>query len=372
MVYAKFSSLILQSSNLQLFIRAYEGLRVKGLILALLIFAGCSSWKQKDFEKELAKRVEEVAPQVATTPKDEKLLEKFEVQKVEEPKSVSRPVVQRKKIVAKKNVPTKKVPEPSKVLQPKPLPKDYPEELLTINEKAKKVWEVYRPNHFVNQKTFLDIHYLGMTVGKIMVMNQGKKMMNNKEVWHFHARFKSAPFYSHIYELDDTVDTYVTTDQFLSSKYSLIQRETKQSIDDLQVYDRDQLSTFWFYHQKKSDGSVKDKKVQKFIPYFSIDPFSVLFFYQGLPLRNGDVYEIPLINKGKTLILKSVVEGREVIETAKGNKRAIKIHATTKYTGATFKSGDLYFWFSDDNQRTMLKAKAKIKIGSVTADIVDN
>jgi hypothetical protein len=270
-----------------------------------------------------------------------------------------------------KNKPVVKVVTPTQpqVIGPRPLPKDYPQELIALNAKAKKVWDLYKPNHRADEKVFLDIHYLGMTVGKIMISNKGKKVINGKEVWHFHARFKSAPFYSNIYELDDTVDTYVTSDQFLSSRYSLIQRETKQDIDDLQLHDRDLYKTFWFYHQKKSDGTVRDKKDEKFIPFYSIDPFSVVFFYQGLPLKNGDTYEIPLINKGKVLILKSVVEGREKIATAKGTKNAIRVHATTKYTGETLKSGDLFFWFSDDDKRTFLKAQAKIKIGSVTGDI---
>lgn len=359
---------------------------MKGFALALLIFSGCSSWKQKDFEKDLSKPTEEAAPAVATTAKDEKLLEKFEVQTVEEAKAEIKKeeAIVQKKTAAQKTRPkgtveTQRKPDTKpevKTMTPKApvvkvLPKDYPEEMVTINTKAKKVWDIYKPNHFVNQKIFLDIHYLGMTVGKIMVVNQGKKVINNKEVWHFHARFKSAPFYSNIYELDDTVDTYVTTDQFLSSRYSLVQRETKQNVDDLQLHDRDQFKTFWFYHQKKSDGSVRDKKISEYIPFYSTDPFSVLFFYQGLPLKNGDVYEIPLINKGKILILKSQVEGRETIETEKGKKRAIRIHATTTYTGETLKSGDLYFWFTDDEQRTLIKARAKIKIGSVTADVVE-
>jgi hypothetical protein len=256
-------------------------------------------------------------------------------------------------------------------VEPRSLPKDYPVELLDISQRAKRVWELYRPNHFNGQKILLDIHYLGMTVGKIMVTNNGKKMINGREVWHFHARFKSAPFYSKIYELDDTVDTYVTTNEFLSNRYSLIQRESKQDVDDLQLHDRDLHKTFWFYHQKKSDGTVKDKKVERPIPYYSTDPFSVLFLFQGLPLRNGDVYEIPLVNKGKILLLKSEVEGRDTVETEKGVRKAIRVHATTKYSGETLKSGDLYFWFSDDKFRTLLRARAKIKIGSVTADAVD-
>ncbi|WP_408097657.1 DUF3108 domain-containing protein [Peredibacter sp. HCB2-198] len=357
---------------------------MKIALLSILLVSSCATWKQKDFEKEINKPTEEAQPKVETTKAEEKILEKFEVVPVEEARPEAKAQVTTKTPEKKTNpTSTKKVEKsaPVKVeakpvatkavTKAKPLPKDYPPELITVNEKAKKVWDLYKPNHFVDEKVYLDIHYLGMTVGKIMVMNKGKKIINDKEVWHLHARFKSAPFYSNIYELDDTVDTYVTTEKFLSVRYSLIQRETKQDVDDLQLHDRDQFKTFWFYHQKRSDGKVKDKKEEKPIPYFSIDPFSVLFFYQGLPLKDGDVYEIPLINKGKILILRSVVEGREKLETEKGKKNAIRVHATTKYTGETLKSGDLYFWFSDDPHRTLLKAQAKIKIGSVTADIVD-
>ncbi len=354
---------------------------MKSFMVLCLLMTACSSWKQKDFEKSLEKPSAESIPDVPV--KDKKLLEKFEVQDkkpspvevkkeipepVKEVKKTSVPVAPKKSqapVVVKKN-------EPAPVAAPevKGPPKNYPPELLPLNEKGKAVWAQYKPNHSIGQKVFLDIHYLGMTVGKIMVLNQGKKMVNGKEVWHFHARFKSAPFYSNIYELDDIVDTYVLTENFMSVRYSLVQRESKQAIDDLQLHDRDALKTFWFYKQKKSDGKIKNKDVKKPIPYYSVDPFSVLFLYQGLPLRDGDVYEIPIINKGKILMLNSLVEGRESIETEFGMKKAIRLHATTKYTGETLKSGDLYFWFSDDSERKLLKASAKIKIGSVTADIV--
>ncbi len=367
---------------------------MKLFLIGILALSSCAQWRQKDFERDLRKPTLDVAPAVATTAREDKLLEKFEVQPVEtKPVATVGPAVaprpgprpKRAAVRSSSDGPPKgsgpsplpkvaevKVPETEKIApELRRLPKDYPGELLDISQRAKKVWELYRPNHFIGQKIFLDIHYLGMTVGKIMVTNNGKKMINGREVWHFHARFKSAPFYSNIYELDDTVDTYVTTNEFLSTRYSLIQRESKQDVDDLQLHDRDLHKTFWFYHQKKSNGTVKDKKVEKPIPYYSTDPFSVLFLYQGLPLRNGDVYEIPLVNKGKILLLKSEVEARDTVETEKGMRKAIRVHATTKYTGETLKSGDLYFWFSDDKYRTLLKVRAKIKIGSVTADAVD-
>ncbi len=336
--------------------------------LALLIFASCSSWKQKDFEKDLEKSPDAV-PVVKEEPSE--IMEKFEVKEVA--KVEEKPATESKKlsVVKQKENPARKTPGKMVAPEEKKIPSDYPAEMTALNEKAKKVWDLYKPNHHVDEKIYLDIHYLGMTVGKIMVTNKGKKMIDNKEVWHLHARFKSAPFYSNIYELDDTVDTYVSTDKFLSMKYTVIQRESKVSVDDIQLLDHEALKVYWLYHSKRlSDGKKKNKKEEKFIPYYSIDPFSSLFLYQGLPLKTGDVYEIPVVNKGKVLIMRSRVEARETIETETGTRKAIRLQATTQYTGDQLKSGDITFWFSDDEKRSLLKAKAKISLGSVTADIV--
>jgi hypothetical protein len=352
---------------------------VKIWLVAILILSGCSSKKKdQDFQESLDTPVE--SSPVVQVKAPEKLLEKFEVEKIEVA-PVIKPVesAPATKTAAAKTV--KKL-EAKPVLKPdlpltqdvaaNKLPKDYPAEMVKLNAKAENAWKLYKPNHFPDEKLYLDIHYLGMTVGKIMVTNRGKKMINGKEVWHFHSRFKSAPFYSNIYELDDTVDTYVTTDQFLSVRYSLVQRESKQDVDDLQLHDRDQMKTFWYYKQKKSTGELKNKEKNTFIPYFSIDPFSMLFFFQGLPMKNNDVYEIPVLNKAKILLLRAEVEGREEIDTEDAdNVKSIRVHATTQYTGETLKSGDMYLWFSDDKHRKLLKAQAKIKIGSVTADIVE-
>lgn len=362
---------------------------MKTFWLVLLLVSSCG-WRQRDFEKDLKESTGEGNPQVDVS--DKKLLEKFETKPIEEDavpevaqsapatveasktptatetKSANKKISVKAKPAKTAVVLSKKIPVAPKPVV-KSLPADYPKEILATNAKGQKVWSQYKPNHNEGDKVFLNINYLGMTVGKIMAMNRGKKMVNGKEVWHFHARFKSAPFYSNIYELDDTVDTFVDTEQFLSMKFTLVQRESKQNVDDLQLFDRDQMKLFWFFKRQKTDGEPKNKQGENYIPYFSIDPFSIMYLYQGLPLKNGDIYEIPVINKDKVLLMRSRVVGREKIETEFGIKDAIRLQATTQYTGETFKSGDMTFWFSDDNKRSLLKAQAKIKLGSVTAEI---
>ncbi len=353
------------------------GPSVKFLYLSLLLVlsTGCA-WKHKDFTKLLdSDETTTEAPAVDASPE---LLQKFEVVETEAPvvpenktvevtpvKSVKTQPAPKKVVVAEK---PKAAPAPTKYDPKKD--KDYPKEFFDISKRAEDTWKRYTPRHRVGSKTYLDIHYLGMTVGKIMFTNKGLKTIKGQEVWHFHARFKSAPFYSAIYELDDTVDTYVTKSDFKSVRYSLIQRESKQNVDDLQLFDRENLKSFWFYKMVRPD-KTKTKNEEKPIPSFSSDPFSVLFLFQGLPMINGDKYEIPIMNKGKVLLLKAEVEGREKIDTELGEKKAVRLHALTSYTGDHLKSGDMTFWFSDDENRTLLKAQAKIKIGSVTADVVE-
>jgi hypothetical protein len=225
---------------------------VKIWFLAILLLSGCASSRkeEKAFQESLDKPNEVKEIKVEAPPK---LLEKFEPEKLPEEKKIKKTVLKTEDkviVVVEKQLAKPLKPDLSPAEVPAPiedrLPKDYPPEMLKLNQQAKSIWEKYKPNHTEGEKIFMDIHYLGMTVGKIMITNRGKKMINGKEVWHFHARFKSAPFYSKIYELDDTVDTYVTTDQFLSLRYSLIQRESSMDIDDLQLHDRDKLKTHWF------------------------------------------------------------------------------------------------------------------------------
>jgi hypothetical protein len=216
---------------------------------------------------------------------------------------------------------------------------------------------------------FLDVDYLGMTVGKVVLSYRGLKSMSSKPVHHFQAFFKTAPFYSAIYELDDHLDTYVDQEKFVGLRYNLVQRESKQDVDEVQLYDREKLTTT-AYQKQVRDGKTKNKKWAGFIPRYSIDGLSVLWLIRGLPLKTGDEYILPVVNKAKILIMEVKVEAREKIKTQLGELMSVRVKAHTAYTGKTLKSGDMIFWLSDDDNRTLLRANAKIKIGSVSAEAV--
>lgn len=353
--------------------------RFTALLSFLLLFQACA-WEQGELRKWSSKTSTGPEHQLEDVGAEAREVEKFTVHEpspapepVNQPAGAAPqaltpkipPVVKKAVVVAKKKAPI----APSVAKKPETsYPEKYPDELKAIDLKAKALWPLAKPPLKVDETLFLDVDYLGMTVGKIAMAYRGIKMMGEKEVHHFQARFKSAPFYSAIYELDDRIDTYVSKDEFLSMRYSLTQRESRQSVDEVQLYDRDKMKTTAYQKQVRKDGTVKNRNWKGLIPRWSMDPFSVMYFIRGLPLEPGARFTVPVVNKAKILMMELTVEVREKIRTKKGEYKAIRVHAYTKYTGETLKSGDMMLWFSDNPEHELLKAQAKIKIGSVSAE----
>lgn len=284
--------------------------------------------------------------------------------KKEEPVKVSKQEGPLKEI---KNTKSKKVQSQS--LKPiNPYPDNYPKEHQELHEITKKFWKDFSYAGAIGEETYMDINYLGVTAGKIVLKIENDTNIGGKDSFHFHARLKSAPFYRYIYELDDTIDSYVEKENFIPLKFSLIQRESSQDIDDLELFDHDKRRVYWFWKRIIKDKEKKNSR-DDFSPMQFQDPLSVVFFIRGLPLVVGSKYEIPIVNKGRVEILTIEPEKIEEISTVLGKHQAIKVKAFTKYTGDTLKSGDMTFWFSQDKDKHFLKFKAKIKLGSISGDL---
>lgn len=216
----------------------------------------------------------------------------------------------------------------------------------------------------------LNISYLGIHAGNMTLTASRKQTKNGKYYYHFKGRLTSASYYKYIYSLDDLVESLVDSETFLPIRYSVIQRESGQKVDDLQVFDHSKReSIFWYYRKKK--GKVKEMKVKTEVPEYFQDSFSVLYFLKGLPLKTGDKYRFPVVTRGKVWILKVNVKNRERLTVNNVTYPAIKILAETHFPGVLKKRGDIFFWFSDDVDKKVLKFQAKVKIGSIKGELVD-
>lgn len=246
---------------------------------------------------------------------------------------------------------------------------EYPKKFIALDKVSKGIWEHYKENIYINESAVYKMKYLGVTAGYITLNTEPLTQINGEESYHFKALVKTASYYSMIYWLNDTLNSYVVRDGFLPVKYVLSQREKKQDIDDLQLFDREKLKTFFLYRKLKN-GQTHKKNEVKSIPYYFQDSFSSIYFLRGLALNIGTSVEYPIVNKAKYWILKMKVVAIETIDIMGRDVKAFKIAAETKFPGALKKSGDIFFWFATDSSRRLLKFEGKVKIGSIHGELV--
>ena len=249
-------------------------------------------------------------------------------------------------------------------------PADYPQELKDYDTVAESIWGKFKPLFYKGEQSIMAISYLGVTAGYITISSKDIVNLSDKSTFHYYARFKSKEAYRYFYWLDDTIETYIEKSSFLPLKYALIQREKKQNVDDLELFDFKKLKTYHWYKRVK-EGNNKEEKIENYIPRFSQDSFSALQFVRGLPLTKGDLYDFPVITRGKPWLLKIEVMGEEMISVNGTDLKAYRLKAETHFPGVLQKSGDINFWYSADETRKLVKFQAKVKIGSIYGELVE-
>lgn len=348
--------------------------KLKKTILIILTFCLSACATNYEDEKSVLLEKNESTDLISSFDVAKEQAESFKT-KVEEVKTQPSKMGDKKNPEKKTKQKTKAVTKTAEVITPlsvmgTPLPADYSEDFKGYDLKSKNVWDKFKPVFYQGEQSIMAVTYLGVTAGYITIMSKEVVSLNDKPAFHYYARFKSSDSYRYFYWLDDKLDSFVEKDTFLPIKYTLIQREKKQNVDDLQLFDFKKMMTFNWYKRIK-EGSNKNEKGEAKIPSLAQDSFSALQFVRGLPLVKGDIYEFPVITRGKFWLLKVEVAGEETINVADKEYRAIKIKAETNFPGVLKKSGDIIFWYGADAERKLLKFQAKVKIGSIYGELVE-
>lgn len=166
------------------------------------------------------------------------------------------------------------------------------------------------------------------------------------------------------------VESFVSQEEFLPTKYSLIQRESKKDIDDYQFYDREKHLSY-FRYKKLKNGEKTTKKVDVPIPHYFQDSFSSLFFLRSLPLQDGLSGSFPIVTREKLWNLEFKVLGQEVIRVMGKSKKSWKIEAITRYSGNLVRKGKILFWLSITPSHVLYRFEAKVKIGHVRGELIE-
>jgi hypothetical protein len=373
-------------------------------ILLLLLGVGCASKEDrifsnkrnedlvKSFDLSKFKKFREEPSEV--TQKIEKINKKLP--KKLKKKKVSKKVIKKKKVIPpsikkteEKAIFLKGVPplvDKEAIRPPKPAqqkvglkvaskgkdgyPIVYPPKLKDYDRSSRIIWKQFRAPFSPGESFVMSLSYFGITAAYIKISTLPEVEIAGNKAYHFRAKLKSADFYKSIYSLDDTIESFIGKDAFQPIKYTLVQRESGQNVDDLQLFDLENLRTYHWYKRVKK-GINRDLEKDAFIPRYFQDSFSALFFVRGLPLNLGDKFEFPIVTRGKIWILKVHVAELDEVDFDGEDIPALKLVAETHFPGVLKKKGDITFWYSNDKLRRLLRFEAKVKVGTLKGEMLE-
>ena len=192
-----------------------------------------------------------------------------------------------------------------------------------------------------------------------------KAVYKNHMVYKTTSTTRSNQFISLIYPVHDVIESYMDIKSLYPYRYRARQSEGSFRSDKEIIFNRESNSASYVNH--RSAGKQKTSEISQ----GTHDPLSVVYYFRTLPIEIGkDIYIDVFDGKKNWSILVQVLK-KEQVWTPAGTFNTIKVKPQMKFEGLFVNKGDVYIWFTDDVFRIPVKMESKIKIGNITAMLLE-
>lgn len=211
----------------------------------------------------------------------------------------------------------------------------------------------------------LRIHY-GWFNASFATLEVNEKKIGDVPIFHVIGKGKSTGLLHAFYKVDDTYQSYIDQNTGLPIQFF-------RNIDE-GGYKKDKV--IWF-DQNNRVAKVQDRKNNTTKEYTSNanvqDMISVFYHIRNVlntkNLQKGEAVEVDMFFDEKNYKFKTVYLGEETIKTKFGKIKTLKFRPYVQ-SGRVFKEQEsLTVWLSADDNKLPVKIKAKLAVGSLTADL---
>jgi hypothetical protein len=210
-----------------------------------------------------------------------------------------------------------------------------------------------------------------MTAGNLTMETKPYAEVNGKKSYQFQTSIVSRSIFASIYTLDDKSISLLDFESLVPSVFTLHIRESKQLKEARAYFDRSKgLATYWEKKVTAEEGE-QEKKLEWEIPDYSQNVFSSFYYLRAFNWDVGTENAFRVADDGKNLIFRAKGIRKEKIKTDAGEFNAIVIKPEVQLRGVAQAMGDIFMWLSDDDRKFLLKFEAKIKIGSLSSEVIE-
>lgn len=221
----------------------------------------------------------------------------------------------------------------------------------------------------VGEKVEFDVTYFNITAGVIRMSVLPMVTVNGKKAYHFMVNGNSNSFFSKIYAVDDKLETYLSYDEMIPLSLLVSIKESKQLAEARTFFDwKTNKASYWQKRITKEKGE-RSKKIDWDILPYSQNVLSVSYYLRTFKMVPGKKFVIRVADEGKNNVYAGEVIRREVLKTPVGDLKTVVVSPKVQADGEFKPIGDVTLWFTDDDQKLLVRLESKIKIGTIVAKL---
>jgi len=226
---------------------------------------------------------------------------------------------------------------------------------------AKPDEQLLRSAYGGGESLLYSVTWLGVKAGELLM--QVVRQEGDDAEFLIKVTVKSAGLLAVLYPVEDFFTTTVSGRSRLPLRHEMIQREGRRKNNKVTIYDQ-------------LHGRVTYTKNNDAPTVFEVDgpvhnEFSSFLFLRVMPFVMDEKIVVPTFADKKRHKVQVSLEGREALETIFGRRNTLEVKPHLTFRGLYQKVGDPLIWLTDDPDRIPVKIKAKIVIGSLTANLID-
>jgi len=219
----------------------------------------------------------------------------------------------------------------------------------------------------IGEKLTYEIRWMGIPVGLACFNVKEIVQINSRDCYHICVSVRSNAFLSKIYKVDDEFQTYIDKENLYSLRF--IKRQAEGRYRSHEVVDYDQQAHKALYKSLLND-STKEFNIEE----NSQDDLSSIYYFRMKDIEADKPVFINVNADEKNWILQIDFLEQGIMNLSRiGDLDAIAVEPVAKTTdGKPLEKGRVWLWFSADENRIPLAAKAKASIvGTVSAVLTD-
>ncbi len=218
----------------------------------------------------------------------------------------------------------------------------------------------------IGEKFTYQIRWMGIPVGLAYFQVKEVSKINQRDCYHIIVRVKSNAFLSKIYRVEDEFHTFIDKEKLCSLRF--VKKQSEGRYRSWEIVDYDQQAGKAAY-KSLLNNSVKEFKIDE----NTQDNLSAIYYYRLQDLEFDKPALIKVNADEKNWVLKIDILQRGTMQLERiGPVDAIEVEPKAQTVqGEPLKKGRAWIWFSLDENRIPLAAKARAAVvGTVTAVLI--